>query len=170
MPGCCSPRLLIAFGFCLATTITTAHAASNAQLVATPLVASSVGRWQLSGPPRLARPAGDRLQVAHIQPRPPERPRLLVPLYVSFAALQALDAHSTLKAVDRGYVEVNPLVASSSKNGAAMTAMKVAVTTSVIVGSEKLWRHNRVAAVAAIIAINGAYAAIVAHNYRNANR
>jgi len=169
MPGC-SPRLLIAFGFCLVTTITTAHAASNAQLVATPLVASSVGRWQLSSPLRLATPAGDRLQVAHIQPRPPERPRLLVPLYVSFAALQALDAHSTLKAVGRGYVEVNPLVAPSSKNGAAMTAMKVAVTTSVIVASEKLWRHNRVAAVAAIIAINGAYAAIVAHNYRNANR
>ena len=169
MPGC-SPRLLIALGFYFATTITTAHGASNAQLVATPLVASSVGRWQLSSPLRLARPAGDRLQVAHIQPRPPERPRLLVPLYVSFAALQALDAHSTLKAVDRGYVEVNPLVASSSKNGAAMAVMKVAVTTSVIVGSEKLWRHNRVAAVAAIIVVNGAYAAIVAHNYRNANR
>ena len=95
---------------------------------------------------------------------------MLVPLYVSFATLQALDAHSTLKAVDRGYVEVNPLVASFSKNGAAMAVMKVAVTTSVIVGSEKLWRHNRVAAVAAIIAVNGAYAAIVAHNYRNANR
>ena len=169
MPGC-SPRLLIAFGFCLATTITTAQAASNAQLVATPLVASSVGRWQLSSPLRLATPAGDRLQVAHIQPRPPERPRLLIPLYVSFGALQALDAHSTLKAVDRGYVEVNPLVAPTSKNGAAMTAMKIAVTTFVIVGSEKLWRRNRVAAVATIIAVNGAYAAIVAHNYRNANR
>lgn len=32
----------------------------------------------------------------------------LVPLYASFAALQALDAHSTLRALGRGASETNP--------------------------------------------------------------
>jgi hypothetical protein len=148
----------------------TARAASNAQLIATPLVAASVGRWQLGASIGLKGSVGDRQHLSQIQQHPPERPRVLVPMYISFAALQAMDAHSTLKAVDRGYVEVNPLVAPSSRNGAAMAAMKVAVTASVIAGTEKLWRHNRAAAIAAIIVVNGAYAAIVAHNYRNATR
>ena len=166
----CSPRSFVALTFLFAIASGPAEAASNALLVATPLVASSVGRWQLDGSTSLAGPIGDRLQLSQIHARPSERPRLLIPMYISFAALQAMDAHSTMKAVDRGYVEVNPLVAPSTRNGAAMAAMKIAVTASVVVGTEKLWRHNRAAAIAAIIVVNGAYAAIVAHNYRNATR
>jgi Domain of unknown function (DUF5658) len=165
----CSPRLLVTFVLSLTATTHTAYAASNAQLIATPLVASSVGRWDLNRPISPGRALGDLRHLSHVE-RPPERPRLLIPLYVSFAALQAMDAHSTMKAVDRGYVELNPLVSPSTRNGAAMAAMKVAVTASVIVGTEKLWRHNRAAAIAAIVVVNGAYAAIVAHNYRNATR
>jgi hypothetical protein len=44
------------------------------------------------------------------------------------------------------------------------------VTASVIACTERLWRHNRVAAVVTMIAVNGAYAAIVANNYRTASR
>jgi hypothetical protein len=163
----CSPRSFVVLGLLLVTG-GTAHAASNAQLIATPLVAASVGRWHLAGP--VGRGLADQLHPSHIQPRPPDRPRLLIPLYISFAGLQALDGHSTMRALDRGYVEANPLVAPSTRSDAALVAMKVAVTASVIVGSERLWRHNRVAAVVAIIVVNGAYAAIVSHNYRNAHR
>ena len=154
----------------LLATGTTADAAANAQLVATPLVAASVGRWLVGEPASLFRVPADRLRPGQIHARPPQRPKLLVPLYISFAGLQVLDAHSTMRALDRGYVEANPLVAPSTRNGATLVAMKAAVTASVIVGTERLWRHNRVAAIAAIIAVNGAYAAIVSHNYRNATR
>jgi hypothetical protein len=169
MPAC-SPRSLAALTLLLLATASTADAASNAQLIATPLVAASVGRWQLAGFGSLTRGAADQMRLGHIQPLPPERPKLLVPLYISFAGLQALDAHSTMRALDRGYVEANPLVAPSTRNRATLVAMKAAVTASVIVGTERLWRHNRVAAVAAIIAVNSAYALIVSHNYRNATR
>ena len=170
MPGC-SPRSIVTLTILLVAVSSAADASSNAQLIATPLVASSVDQWRLAlAPATLAGTHADRPQASQIQPRAPERPRLLIPMYVSFAALQAMDAHSTMKAIDRGYVEVNPLVAPSTRNSAAMAAMKVAVTASVIVCSERLWRHNRVAAVVTMIAVNGAYAAIVANNYRTASR
>ena len=169
MPGC-SPRSFVYAHHSARRGQQRSYASSNAQLIATPLVASSVGRWRLAGPATLAGALADRPQPSQIQPRPPERPRLLIPMYVSFAALQAMDAHSTMKAIDRGYGEVNPLVAPSTRNGAAMAAMKVAVTASVIACTERLWRHNRVAAVVTMIAVNGAYAAIVANNYRTASR
>jgi hypothetical protein len=165
MPGC-SPPSFVTLTILLVAVSSAADASSNAQLIATPLVASSVGRWHLTGPNSLAGAVEHQLQLSQVHPRPAERPRLLIPMYVSFAALQAMDAHSTMKAIDRGYGEVNPLVAPSTRNGAAMAAMKVAVTASVIVCTERLWRHNRVAAVVTMIAINSAYAAIVAHNYR----
>jgi hypothetical protein len=167
MPGC-SPRSIVTLTILLMAVGSAVDASSNAQVIATPLVASSVGRWHLL---ESARPIAiaDRPHVGQLY-SPPERPRPLVPLYISFAALQAMDAHSTMKAVDRGYVETNPLVAASARNGAALVAMKAAVTAAVIVGTERLWRHNRAAAVVAMIAINSAYATIVAHNYRNATR
>ena len=37
-----------------------------------------------------------------------ERPRLLTPMLVGYAVLQAADAHSTLRAVAAGGVEANP--------------------------------------------------------------
>jgi hypothetical protein len=169
MPAC-SPRSLAALTLLLLTIPVVADAASNAQLIATPLVASSVGRWQLAGFGSLTRGPADQFRLGHIHARPPERPKLLVPLYISFAGLQALDAHSTVRALDRGYVEANPLVAASSRNRVTLVAMKAAVTASVIVGTERLWRHNRIAAIVAIVAVNGAYALIVSHNYRNATR
>src|SRR3954447_24406582 len=44
----------------------------------------------------------------NIQPAAMRRPAVLPALYVSFAALQALDAHSTLSAVGAGGNEANP--------------------------------------------------------------
>jgi Domain of unknown function (DUF5658) len=171
----CTPRSIVTLSLLfVSANAAIAGAASNAQLLAMPLVASSVDRGHLpEGPPISTGVVSDRLRTSQLQaihlPPPPERPKLLVPMYISFAGLQVIDAHSTIKAVDRGYIEANPLVASSTRNRAAFVALKVAATASVIVGTERLWRHNRVAAVIAIAAINGAYAAIVAHNYRNAS-
>ena len=49
--------------------------------------------------PAVAAPSAERCR---------ERPRLLTPMLVGYAGLQAADAHSTLRALDAGAVEANP--------------------------------------------------------------
>jgi hypothetical protein len=95
-----------------------------------------------------------------------ERPVALVPLYVSFATLQALDAHSTIRAAQVGGVERNPVVAPLVEKPMAVVALKAATTTGAILLTEKLWRRHRVAAIALMIGVNAAYAGIVTNNYR----
>lgn len=95
-----------------------------------------------------------------------ERPPALVPLYISFATLQALDAHSTLSAIDVGARETNPVVRGAMTMPAGMVALKAGTAVGVVYLTEKLWRRNRVAAVVTMIALNSAYATIAAHNYR----
>ena len=94
------------------------------------------------------------------------RPGALVPLYVSFGALQILDARSTLHAVDRGGVEANPVMKGVVSHPAAFFAVKAAATTGVIIASEKMWKKNRTAAVVFMLAANSAMAWVVQHNYR----
>jgi len=95
------------------------------------------------------------------------RPRgVLVPLYVSFAALQALDVHSTLRAVDAGGVEQNPFLKGLVNQPAALIALKGGIAASTILVADKLQRHNRIGAIAAMAALNSVYATVVAHNYR----
>jgi hypothetical protein len=94
------------------------------------------------------------------------RPRALVPLYAGFATLQALDAHSTLRAIGDGHGERNPVVSNFTAAPGAMVGLKLASTAGTIYLAERLWRKHRGAAVVLMIAVNGAYAAVVAHNYR----
>jgi hypothetical protein len=101
--------------------------------------------------------------------RDEDRPRPLVPLYVSFAALQALDLHSTRAALDRGYAEANPVMAPFVRHRGAALAFKVATTGVTIFAVERLWRReHRTAAVITMIAANAGYAFIVSQNYRKA--
>lgn len=98
------------------------------------------------------------------------RPAALVPLYLSFTALQALDAHSTLTAVGNGARETNPVVRSTMTMPAGMVALKAGTAVGVVFLTEKLWKRNRTAAVLTMIALNSAYATIAAHNYATAGR
>lgn len=99
-----------------------------------------------------------------------ERPAALVPLYLTFAGLQALDAHSTWRAVGGGGSEANPVVRSTLHNPTSLVVMKSATAAGVVLLTEKLWRRNRTAAVISMIAINSAYVTIAAHNYGTARR
>jgi hypothetical protein len=101
-----------------------------------------------------------------VSPVQPERPAALVPLYVTFAGLQALDVHSTWMALGAGAKESNPIVRGTLGNPAGMVAMKSATAVGVMLLTEKLWRHHRTAAVVSMIALNSAYAVIAARNYR----
>jgi hypothetical protein len=95
----------------------------------------------------------------------PEGRRWLVPLYVSFAALQALDAHSTLRALNAGAAEANPLMGGLAGKPAALVATKAAVAASTIYLADKVRVKNRTAAIALMAALNALYASIVVHNY-----
>jgi hypothetical protein len=97
----------------------------------------------------------------------PRRPAPLLPLYGTFVVLQGLDAHSTLDAVRRGTaVERNPVLQPFAENAGAVVAIKAATTAGTIFLAEKMWRRHPKRAVVLLTAINVAYAAIVAVNYR----
>ena len=108
---------------------------------------------------------GGRLQPAR-NLEPTQSRGILVPLYVSFATLQALDAHSTLRALNAGATEANPIVAGVAGRPVALVAMKAGVAASTIYLVEKVRVKSRRAALVLMAALNSAYAAIVAHNYR----
>ena len=98
----------------------------------------------------------------------PRRPVALAALYGTYGTLQALDVVSTRRAIATGAQERNPLM----KNGnmAAMVAVKAAAGASTIYFAERMWKKNRVGAVIVMAALNGATAAVVAHNQRNVRR
>lgn len=91
---------------------------------------------------------------------------ILIPLYVSFASLQMLDAHSTIRALDAGGVEQNPLMKGVADKPAALIALKAGVAVTTIALAEKVRRRSRVGAIVLMAALNSAYATVVAHNYR----
>jgi hypothetical protein len=108
-----------------------------------------------------------------IAPPGPERAGLtrgLIPLFISYAALQALDVHSTLTVVDRGGSERNAVMAALVGRPAAFVALKAAITTGTLVAANHLSKRSRVAAYALMIGANSAYAIVVAHNYGLASR
>lgn len=98
------------------------------------------------------------------------RKGLLNSLYASTAVMQGLDVHSTLMAFRSGAVEGNPLMVGATRNRAAFIATKAAVTAATIFAAKKIARKNKVAAVITLVAVNSAYAMVVAHNYRLASR
>ena len=133
----------------------------NASLVA---LVSSSQPFGLSAPPRVGTIAP--LQAAPIEPGSLRRPPALPALYLSFAVLQGLDAHSTLAAVSAGAREVNPAVKGLVSQPTSFVAAKIAATAGTVYLTERLWRKHRIAAVALMVAVNATYGAIVAHNYR----
>ena len=93
------------------------------------------------------------------------RPRALIPLYLSMTALQALDVVSTRRALGTGNREANPLVAGLVKSPGALLAVKAGASGALIYACERLWKQNRAAAVLVLIGTNIAYGAVVSHNF-----
>jgi hypothetical protein len=106
-------------------------------------------------PPVLAAPRGLLVR---------RRPAALLPLYVSYIGLQAGDAATTIRALHAGATEANPVLGGAAGNTAALIGAKAGATAATLFFSERLWKHHPVAAVALMLALNGSYAAIVAHN------
>jgi len=94
-----------------------------------------------------------------------KRPAALVPLYVSYSALQVVDIATTRTAVNRGTGrEGNPVMGPAVGNPIAFVALKAGTTAGTIWLTERLWKRHRVAAVATMIGMNAALAVVVNHN------
>ena len=113
---------------------------------------------------RAAMSSDAAIRSALAQPAPARRPALLVPLYVSFAAMQVLDITSTRHALAAGGVEGNPAMSGIVGSPVAMTALKVGATAGIILLSEKC-KRNPVVAVVMMVTLNSAYAMVVSRNY-----
>lgn len=90
---------------------------------------------------------------------------VLLPLYVSFATLQMLDVHSTLRGLDAGASEANPMVRGIVERPAAFVALKGGMAAATILLTDRLRGHSRPAAIITMIALNSLYATIAARNY-----
>jgi hypothetical protein len=108
----------------------------------------------------------DQVGIDRVTPRSSGSRGALLPLYVSFAALQVLDAQTTIAALDRGATEANPLMRGIAGNRAALFAVKAGTTAGAIYLAERLRTHSRVSAVLLMAGFNSLYATVVAHNSR----
>jgi hypothetical protein len=136
---------------------------------------ASEGENAPKNPTPLATAIANAAKGAHAAPvdlralsQSPRRPVALAALYGTYGTLQALDVVTTRRALGAGAHERNPLMKSG--NMTAMIAVKAAAGASTIYFTERMWKKNRVGAVIVMAALNGATAAIVAHNQRNARR
>jgi hypothetical protein len=92
--------------------------------------------------------------------------KVLVPLYISYAALQGLDVHSTTRALRGGASEANPLMRGVAQQPVALIAVKAGAAATTIWLTHKVSKRSRAGAIVLMAAVNSAYAVIVAHNYR----
>ena len=166
MLGIAAPRDVLLFACVLALPAIPARAQENGarqEVAESEVVNLPAAREQIQAP--VPNPAVGR-EIPHAIPEP-KRPSALVPLYVSFAGLQALDIQSTYRALHTpGARESNPVARTMVGSPTALTALKVATTASFVLATERMWKKHRVAAVAVAAVGNAAMAAIVAHNYR----
>lgn len=100
-----------------------------------------------------------------VRPEAPAKPKSLVPLYISFSALQAADVHATVRALRHGAREGNPVIRGIADHPAAFLAAKAAAGATTIWLTEKLRKKHPKAALGLMIALNAAMAAVVASNY-----
>lgn len=91
-------------------------------------------------------------------------------MYGGFVTLQGLDAHSTLRALDAGLVEGNPLMRWATDHPVGLVSMKAGATVATLLVAEKIRKKHPKRALIFMAAINAAYAFVVSHNYRAAGR
>jgi uncharacterized protein DUF5658 len=121
-------------------------------------VAASAGAPDVEAAP----PERERGRFRHPKP---ERPWPLPILYGSSAFLQSYDAYMTLRALEMGASEINPVLKPISGHPLALIAVKTGLTAASIFAAEKLWkdRHRR-KAVSVMLISNAMMVVIAAHN------
>ena len=77
-------------------------------------------------------------------------------LYGGLIVLQGLDVHSTLRAIDAGYYEQNPLMRWTVSHPAAFISMKAAASAATIYVAEKIRKRHPKHAMLFMAAVNSA--------------
>jgi len=95
---------------------------------------------------------------------------LMTSLYASTAIVQGLDVHSTMRALDAGAVERNPLMSYLTARPKAFVAVKSGTAVGLIYAGRRLAKRSKKQAAIAMIAVNSAYMFVAVHNYRVASR
>jgi Domain of unknown function (DUF5658) len=124
---------------------------------------------QIAPPPSSLQISDALLEDGIVSPAPsrPDTPppRATLALYSSFGVLQALDVHSTHRALGRGGREANPIMGTMAGSPMLMAGVKAGATVGIIYLSEKLRKRNRTAAMVVMVALNSTYAVVVSRNY-----
>ncbi|MGH7634591.1 MAG: DUF5658 family protein [Gemmatimonadaceae bacterium] len=114
--------------------------------------------------------------TSNATPAPPitfaEKPKpsiVLTSLYATTILVKGLDAHSTFKAINNGARESNPMIGPLSGSTPGFLALKAGIATATIYAAHSLARRNKIAAIAALVAVNTSYALIVRSNYHVAS-
>ena len=97
---------------------------------------------------------------------PASTDRLLIALQAATVATQALDIHSTLKAVNHGAVEANPMMSGLVQNKAAFIGVKAGITAGLMYATHKMAKRNKVGAIVTASAVNSVYLIVAHHNYK----
>jgi hypothetical protein len=111
-----------------------------------------------------------RLMRPRVPPRISKADVAMGSLYVSTVVLQALDVHSTIQGLNRGAVEMNPLMKDLVERRGLFIAAKALVGISTIMAAREVGKKNKVVAAIALVAINSAYGYVVNNNYRVARQ
>jgi hypothetical protein len=112
-------------------------------------------------------------EAASVPPPKPRSASLFGPtiaMYAAYGTLQALDVHSTLRALDRNGAEGNPFLRPIASSPAGLTAFKAASTAGIIFLTERLRKKHPVAALAFGIGVSSLQTFVVVHNYRAVKR
>lgn len=166
-----SPRLVIAI--CV---VLLGSTALRAQVTVAPPPASGpqdAASVQLQSPPDnstpfataiATSPATDLRGGSNAATRPSSR-GLVRSMYVGLVVTQALDVHSTLRALGAGHTEANPMVRWATSHPAALIGFKTATTGGLMFLVERVRKKSPKGAIFLLAAINSAAAFVVAHNY-----
>lgn len=91
---------------------------------------------------------------------------LIVALQATTVATQALDVHSTIRAMDRGAVEANPLMAGIVKNRAAFIGVKAGLGAGFMYATHRMAKRSKVSAIVTAAVVNSVYLLVAHHNYK----
>lgn len=140
-------------------------------------LSSLVGSWPGSNPffPAVPRSTGGPVGLAPVteSPRAKSKPEgarrtpFLIGLYATQAALEGLDARTTLRALQAGKGrEGNPVLSPFASSPPALIAFKMGSTAGILATLDRIHKYHARSATIACIAINVGYAFVVAHNFR----
>ena len=108
-----------------------------------------------------AKPSEEQKRLADRSPSP----ILMAALHSATVTAHILDVHSTIRALDSGAAEGNPLMFGVSKNRAALIAVKSTLAAGVVYATHRIAKRNKAAAIVGAVAVNSLLLTAAHHNY-----